>query len=219
MWRTSLRAAFVLALTLTVFGNVLAGQEGVPDSTLLINYFSKNYDGLPDTFLRIANTGQLLTGPILANGNLGGTGNMCANIYVYDSDQTMAACCSCYLTADGLRFISVRSALTIYPLRAPLRPANGIIKIVGSPLPAGATGAACDPSTYTDESSGLKAWGTHLQDPVPAGAPDAGVWVQTETEFSPAVLTQPALDDLQNGCWYLRFFGSGVGVCGCGAGL
>ena len=193
---------------------MLPQPSGVQDSTYLVNYFSLNIGPpAPDGWVRISNTGFRATGSNVGPAN----GNICANIYVFDTFEEMVACCSCNTTPDGLRFLDVFSTLTYYPLQYPAKPINGVIKIVGSYNDGG---SACDARTSPIASaaltSGLKAWGTHVQYPVAVGANT--VYAQTETEFASAPLAAQELINLTGTCAYTQQLGTGAGICGCGGG-
>jgi hypothetical protein len=57
-------------------------------------YFANNTAaGAPDATVRINNPGST-------------NGDLCAMIYVYDSNQEMNECCGCLTTPDGLRTLS-----------------------------------------------------------------------------------------------------------------
>jgi hypothetical protein len=65
----------------------------------------------------------------------------CANIYVFDANQEMVACCSFRITPNGLLTLSVANNLTNNPVTS-LVPVAGDIKIVGMVAP---TTGACSP--------------------------------------------------------------------------
>ena len=183
VFRLVLAVAMLVLLAGTAFAQTTLPQPtGVQDSTYLVNYFSLNVGPpAPDGWVRISNTGFRATESNAGPAN----GNICANIYVFDTFEEMVACCSCNTTPDGLRFLDVFSTLTYYPLQYPAKPVNGVIKIVGS-YNAGAGAAACDartsPLATAALTNGLKAWGTHVNYPVTVGANT--VYAQTETEFA-----------------------------------
>ena len=213
-------AALVLCL-----GAGLA-QAQTPSSTAFqVNYFAGAQSSRPDQQVRITNTGEFaLPGNAAA-------GDECANIYVFRPDQQLAECCSCLVTPNGLRTISVNYDLTYNPLTGTGANAGavgeGVIKIVGSPAPGGGPcsngrpGPGGTPPTagtgYTPVS-GLVAWGTHNQD-VSGSTQGANVINQTtETQFAPATLSPGELANLQTDCAFLFRVGSGAGVCTCGRG-
>jgi hypothetical protein len=97
--------------------------------------------------------------------NVGTTagGNVCADIYVFDAEQELAECCSCFLSPDGLRTINVYTSLLGNTLTG-VRPPTGAIKIVSA-------SAVGNPScggypTAPKPVSGIRAWGTHTYDGV-----------------------------------------------------
>jgi hypothetical protein len=156
-----------------------------------VNYFSQS-----DGTLRVINTGQIGS-PI---DNATNQGKVCADIYVFDSNQEMLACCSCPITANGLLTVS-GTGLLFNPLTG-IRPATGVIKIVADNQP----GKACDPKTIINPvESGLRAWETHPQGP---GA-------ITETVFANAPLTNTEQGFLGQACSFVLYLGSGKGTCIC----
>ena len=211
-----------LALLMVLLaGTAFAGQPPacvIDDNSFMVNYFSSNWGGpgttlgtlpIPDEWVRITNVGQ-------GGGVTAFTTDMCANIYVFDFEQEFMACCSCLVTPNGLRWISVNNALTYNPITGlGSKPAWGVIKIVGTLK----FGAACDPNSLGTAiiANGLKAWGTHTQFPPATPTPDNGVYAQTETEFAPAVLADKELTNLITSCT-ATLNASGHGTCGCGAG-
>src|SRR5579864_8792532 len=99
--RTTVLVVCTLALALCT---VSAWAAGPPADTLKVEYFSNaNTAGAPDATFRLTNPGTA-------------GGNICASIYVFDSQQEMSECCSCLLTPDGLRTLSVNGDLTSNPL-------------------------------------------------------------------------------------------------------
>ncbi len=221
--RKSILLGLALVMLSLITGTAFAAPPTppavVPDNSFMVNYFSSNWGGpgsligvlpIPDEWVRITNTGQYVTDVVSAH-----TGTMCANIYVFDYDQEFMACCSCPVTPNGLRWISVNQALTYNPITGlGSKPVWGVIKIVSTV----ATGA-CDPNTICTATiaNGLKAWGTHTQFPPTTPTPDNGVYVQTETEFAPAFLSVQEAANLVTSCT-ATLNASGHGTCGCGAG-
>src|ERR687885_781325 len=63
--------------------------------------------------IRIINPGFFRTGPF-------DRAPLCANIYVFRPDEQLLACCSCPVTANGLRTINVATQLLSNPLQPPL---------------------------------------------------------------------------------------------------
>lgn len=158
-------------------------------SPYIFNYYTNaNTTGVPDGKMTIVNPSG---------------SNLCANIYVFDKNQQMEECCGCQVNANAQKIFSVNTNLTNNPLTS-IRPNGGVIKIVSSvPSPG------CDP-TAAIASAGLVALITHpysfsvnqAQSLFLSGSPSAG---------------QPAqeLSFLNQACAFVRYLGSGKGVCTC----
>jgi len=159
-----------------------------------LNYFSNNVAGAPDATVRIDNPGLTY-------------GNLCAMIYVFAADQQMAECCGCIETHNGLRTLSVGSNLTSNTLTG-VTLQTGVIKIVS----AAVNNSPCDPSANVVAKTNLRAWGTHIQNPVGEAYPI------TETEYTDSPLGATELSNLQAQCAFIHVLGSGFGICSCGTG-
>jgi len=180
----------VVALLVLGIGSGIAMAQDV----YKLNYFSNNFAGAPDGTVRIDNPGLTY-------------GNLCAMIYVFDADQQMSECCGCVETHNGLRTLSVRNDLTSNPLTGRVS-TNGVIKVVS----AAVNNSPCDPTSNVSPKANLRAWGTHIQNPVGAAFPI------TETEFSDSTLGATELANLQAQCAFVNILGSGQGICSCGTG-
>jgi len=179
----------VLALSLVLCAGMAAAQD-----TLKVDYFSNaNTTGAPDGTLRLTNPG---TAP----------GNVCANIFVFDSDQELSECCSCFLSPDGLRTLSVNTDLTSNPLTGTSHTLNtGVIKIVSTTLTAG----TCPLPTNLNPIPALRAWATHVQ---------TADFAETETGAQDATLSAGEISRLKAECKAVSIVGSGAGICSCGTG-
>ena len=220
MLRTKISMLSLAALVLCIGAGV--SQAQTPADVFQVNYFAGANGARPDQTVRITNPG---TAVIPGDG----TADICANIYVFRNDQQLAECCSCLVTPNGLRTLSVDFDLTNNPL-TPGTVGEGVIKIVSS-LPAG--GLCPNPSKRTGTGTdfggtlagraytpipALRAWGTHNQD-VSGGLQGTGVINQvTETEFLNAFLSDAELSELQVNCAFLIDQGSTHGRCFCGRG-
>lgn len=174
-------------------------------SPYMVDYFSNNPGpgGAADQQIRLVNfaaTGTPLTSP---------TGDVCANVYVFDANQEMVACCSCRITPNGLLTLSIANGLTNNPVTSVV-PVNGDVKLVST---AANGSTACTPLTYNggplDSTVGF---GTHLQ---VSGGTAAGTFI-TETQLAAI----PVLSDVESGfllqaCQFARYLGSGKGTCAC----
>jgi len=159
-----------------------------------LNYFSNNVAAAPDATVRIDNPGLTY-------------GNLCAMVYVFDADQQLTECCGCVETHNGLRTLSVKRDLTSNPLTG-IVSTNGMIKIISSAV----NNSPCDPTANVTAKANLRAWVTHIQNPVGAAYPI------TETESSDSTLGATELANLQAQCAFIGILGSGHGVCSCGTG-
>jgi hypothetical protein len=179
----------VIALLVLGLSSVAMAQD-----VYKLNYFSNNAAPAPDATVRIDNPGLTY-------------GNLCAMIYVFDADQQLSECCGCVETHNGLRTLSVRRDLTSNPLTGRVS-TNGVIKIIS----AAVNNSPCDATGNVSPKANLRAWGTHIQNPVGAAFPI------TETEFSDSTLGATELANLQAQCAFVNILGSGQGICSCGTG-
>jgi hypothetical protein len=195
MNRISCRTISILCFALVV-GFLLVGSGiAVAQDVFRVNYFSNaNTAGAPDATLRIDNPGLTY-------------GNLCAMIYVFDTDQQMTECCGCVETHNGLRTLSVNGDLTKNPLTG-VKSTNGVIKIVA----AAVNNSPCDPTANVTPTANLRSWTTHIQNKVGAAYPI------TETENSDSTLGATELANLQGQCAFINILGSGHGLCTCGTG-
>jgi hypothetical protein len=163
-------------------------------SAYRVDYFSGAHtSGAPDATLRLDNDAAAASV------------NLCADIFIFDTNEEMSECCSCLETPDGLRTLSVNSDLTANPLTG-VTLTNGIIKIVA----AAPTNDTCPiPSTITIVANAeIQAWATHLQN----GS------TLTETVSQVSTLTANEKSRLAQQCGAIREAGSGFGICSCGTG-
>jgi hypothetical protein len=190
MRRTTMLVVCTLALALCA-GSAWASTTP-PADTLKVDYFANaNTAGAPDGTVRIDNPGTA-------------AGNVCASIFVFDPNQELSECCSCLLTPDGLRTLSVNTDLTSNPLTG-VKLTTGVIKIV-STIPVG---GACPLPTTVNSTPAIRAWVTHIQN---------STYAVTETNASDATLSVGEVTRLQRECTAVALDGSGSGVCSCGSG-
>lgn len=172
----------------------LSAGAAMAQDVFTVNYFSNNAAPAPDATVRIDNPGLTY-------------GNLCAMVYVFDADQQLSECCGCVETHNGLRTLSVRRDLTSNPLTGVVS-RNGVIKIVS----AAVNNSPCDPTSNVTPKPNLRAWVTHIQNPVGTAYPI------TETESSNSTLGATELANLQAQCAFINILGSGHGICSCGTG-
>jgi len=173
-------------------GAAFAGITTPPADTLKVEYFANaNTAGAPDATLRLTNPG---TAP----------DNICADIFVFDVNEELSECCSCFLSPDGLRTLSVNTDLTSNPLTGVIL-YTGEIKIVSAKLSNG----QCPIPVIINSTPAVRAWATHIQD-------DA--FAITETAAQDATFSLNEDVSLMKQCQAIQLDGSGHGICSCGSG-
>ena len=191
MKRITMLVVCTLAFALSV-GFAAAAITTPPADTLKVDYFANaNTAGAPDGTLRIDNPGTA-------------GGDLCAAIYVFDVNQEMTECCSCLVTPDGLRTLSVNTDLTSNPLTGKIL-TTGVIKIVSTK----SSGSTCLNPTSLYPTPSVRAWATHIQN---------SNFTVTETNSQDATLSATEQGNLQNECVAIHKDGSGSGICSCGTG-
>src|SRR3954463_1259349 len=144
----------LLVLAAVLIMAALPSMAQVPSSAYMVDYFSNNPGpgGAADQQVRLVNVGVYgtpLTSPV---------GDVCSNVYVFDANQEMVACCSCRVTPNGLLTLSVANGLTNNPVTSVV-PVNGAIKIIST-----IAGARCTPLTYNGGiAASLVGWGSHIE--------------------------------------------------------
>lgn len=155
----------------------------------------------PTQKVRIVNSGVQSTASVL--------GDLCANIYVFDSAQELKECCSCPVTANGRILLTVEANLTNNPGNgAPFN--SGSFVVVPSVL---SSTTLCDATTVTPAPSpfpNLAVWATHVSNK------GTGFGV-TETLAPSTPLSGPELTELQSRCGFIVGNQSGAGICTCPA--
>jgi hypothetical protein len=190
-----------------------SAQQVLNDADIyLVDHYSNNAGpgGPADQQVRLINfaaIGDPLTSPV---------GDLCASIYVFDANQEMVECCSCRITPNGLRTISVANNLTNNPVTSVV-PVNGDIKILSSLADASTCNPVTSPAFTPDPVTlyrSLKGFGTHL---LTSGGTSQGTFI-TETNIPYVALNIGELGFLKQACQFARYLGSGKGVCTCGSG-
>ncbi|MGA8866531.1 MAG: hypothetical protein WB510_06160 [Candidatus Sulfotelmatobacter sp.] len=175
----------ICALVVGLLATVAWAQS--PADTLKVDYFANaNTASAPDGTLRITNPGT-------------SGGNLYAAIYVFDPNQELTECCTCILTPDGLRTLSVNSDLTSNPLTGVVL-TGGLIKIVSSTGPS---------ASKLFPTPAIRSWTTHIQN---------SNFSETETASQDATLSSAEQTRLNSECGSIQRVGSGHGICSCGTG-
>lgn len=197
-WTTRLALSL---LSLVVALTHAAAQQLPPPDTLKVDYFAYAHTtGAPDATLRVTNPGS--TG-----------GNICAAIYVFDPVQEAAECCSCLITPNGMRTLSVNTDLTNNPLTNVVLH-TGTVSIV----PTAPVNGTCPlPTSLTPTSGGVRSWATHI-DRIRADQNDLTGFVGAAAPSQDATLSSYEEQQLQNDCYLIYLLGSGSGICTCGTG-
>jgi hypothetical protein len=170
--------AFLLSLS------TVASAQSADD--FKVNYFDNNgVAGAPGAVVHVVNPGS---------------GAVCADIYVWSSDQQLSECCSCTLTVNQVFTFSVAAA-TANPGNANPSPTTGEIDIVAD------SSATCDASNPTPAAT-LRAWATHVNFDSVSGGYDV-----TETESIDTTLSSTEQSQGANYCGFLEQNGSGTGIC------
>ena len=133
-------------------------------------------------------------------------GNLCANIYVFAEDQQLVSCCSCPLTPNHLKTLSVRNDLISNTL-TPGVPIGVTISIVGSLQVNGLCNASAVATDANPLDEGVIAFGATIH-----ANPD-GTYKSTNYPFVPATLEASELLKLRNYCGFIQANGSGYGIC------
>ena len=198
---------------LAVLGLLLLVSSAVPafaQSFYFVDYYSNNINPLvADQVIRAINIGTLgtpLTSP---------TGDICQNVYVFDNNQEMIACCACRLTPNELSSAAVGAQLTNHALTG-TAPVAGVVKIIFSvPL---ATGCAAEAASIAFPTNAAEVYGTHLQAEPPSSP--TSLFATEAEKISPGLPSINELLFLQQACSFVRYLGSGTpGTCSCTAGL
>jgi hypothetical protein len=190
MSRTKLFVVITMVASLALFvGTAWGSDPGSPAAdTFKVDYFANaNTSGAPDATLRVLNPGTTYA-------------NLCADVFVFDTNEELSECCSCTVTPDGLLQLSVNSDLTANPLTG-VSLTNGVIKVVS----ASTTHGTCPlPASAINATPALRGWATHIQN---------SSFTITETTSQDATLSSTELSALQSQCASIKQDGSGHGVC------
>jgi hypothetical protein len=180
--------------TLVTASLLLAGIVQA-QNPLKADYISNaNTTGAPDATFRLDNPGGA------------SARDLCADIFVFDTNEELSECCSCLETPDGLRTLSVNTDLTAAPLTGVIL-TGGVIKIVA----AASNGGVCPvPTSITTLANGeVKSWATHIQD---------NSFDITEAASQDSYLSSAEQSTLARQCGAIMKTSSPNGICSCGSG-
>jgi len=193
----------LMALALTTPAHAAAKPKPAGTVDPLVSYFDLNQG---DNEVRVIN-------PTRASGDL------CAMIYVFDSDQELGACCGCRVSSNGLATLSTANDLVsnwlVRVTSAVTVPNKGVVVIVPSTPNSGTSGGAnkngCDPTAAYTELPSLNAWMTHVEGYERADGTSLG-------GLSVTPFTQDSTDTTENAyliseCAFVQGDGSSAGIC------
>jgi hypothetical protein len=191
MFRTAILVLCTLALALNAAYASASTTPG-PD-TFKVDYFANaNTSSAPDATVHLTNPGT--------------SGNICAAIYVFDPNQEISECCSCLLSPDGLRTLSVNTDLTGAPLTGVML-TTGSIEIVSTPPLVNGVCPALP--TSLSPRPAIRAWATHIQN---------GNFAITETPSQDATLSSAEERRIEGECYAIQLDSGRGGQCTCGTG-
>jgi hypothetical protein len=189
---------FQLMLGVALLSTAALAQGIGPDDALQVRYAANL--GAGQSVINMTNVGT--------QGGNDATDYICANVYVFAQDQQLISCCTCPLSPNDLKTLSVQNDLinnTLTP-GVPIGVTIGLVASDDTGKP-GCNAATVDPAKLV---SGLRAWGTTLH-----AAPGGGFAV-TETEFSQVGLSTGAgseLAKMTSFCGFIQADGSKFGIC------
>jgi hypothetical protein len=196
--------AFSAAAVAQSVGNV----QTSPSDVFQIHYAANLNVG--DSFLNFTNSGATTNSSCDSDGtvclDVAGpvtSQNLCINLYTFDPQEELIACCTCSVTPNALVSLSAVKSLISNPL-TPAIPTAIVVKAV-------ATTGTCDAANPGSFAHGLLAWGTTLHQNTSSAGTSYSV---TETAFSQATLTAPEFNHLTSFCGFIKADGSNFGICG-----
>ena len=194
------RSSLLVVSTALLLCPVYAAAQGPPSDSLKVDYFAYAHTtGAPDGTLRVSNPGT--TGS-----------NICADIFVFLPDQEMAECCSCLITPNGMRTLSVNIDLTNNSFTG-VTPNTGSISIVSS---ATVGGTCPEPQLVNPTGGGIRSWVTHI-DQLRLANKTTG-FIGSSAPSQDATFSIADLSLFENDCSDILKTGNGTGLCTCGTG-
>jgi hypothetical protein len=192
------------AAALAIIGSSIAAAQTT--DVLRVQYFLNENavrGTANDPSIFILNPGTNATANSTATGEP--TPNICADIYVLNSDEEVESCCGCVITPDELVSETI-GKLESKTVNVKTVPSNGVIMIISSALTAG----VCDP-TAPVPTPDLRAW-------IVKTVTVNGVTEPVTDNFSDASLSTTATtgeEALLSGACKAFGYSSGHGVCPC----
>ncbi len=198
-----------LALAMVTFAQGPATTLATTDAPFQTRYASNLNIG--DSVINVQNDGAN-GAPLQGPGIGGAVGNICVNVYAFDPTEEMVSCCSCNVTPDQTKSLSVQRDI-LSNTATGVTPTSLTIKLVATLAGTGGSSSSCTNAAASVNTAtivaGLAAWGTTLH-----ATPTAGAFATTETAFTPATLSAGELAHLANTCSNMIGNLSGFGICG-----
>jgi hypothetical protein len=208
---------YVPATAITVQVGQAAAWNGTGDARFLVGYASNLNAG--DATINVTNSGMMGAG-LQSGMSASITGSICVNVYGFAPDEQMVSCCSCPVTPNGLRSLSVNRDI-LSNLLTPATPTSIVIKLLASVPQGGSCVNSAANVTGDNLAGGVVAWGTsvHSASTPPASGQQSGPFTLTGHRFIPGTLHAGELSRLQQLCNFTLANGSGYGTCkSCQAG-
>jgi hypothetical protein len=200
----------------TIIVSMVAFAQNTEDTAFQVRYAANLDKG--ESYIDIINTGAN-GAPLLGPGFGGPAGNICVNAYAFSSDEQLVACCSCLLTPNQVGSLGVNKDLLFKTLTGAPGVTSVTVKLLAT-LAGDGTGTSCTNSaalagtTKFKITNGMAAFGTTLHQ-----TPVAGTFATTETQFTPATLSQGdaggnnELASITGRCASIIGNGSTFGIC------
>jgi len=201
-------------------GNTATATLNVPSppDAYQIHYISNPTVGGAVNLTNAGTLGACMFGP---SGCATDVGDICVNVYVFQSDEQLEECCSCLVTPNALVHLSALDLIG--------NPGNGVtatngivVKLIATIPGTGKipgtqagpfTGTFCSPAypfDVTNLAPGMRAWATTLH-ALTATAPVT--YALTEGKFQTETLSPGELTMVTNLCRFIVGNGSGAGIC------
>jgi hypothetical protein len=210
MYIKHITLTLAVALSTVAFAQSVTNVQTSRSDVFQIDYASNLNVG--DSYINFTNSGATTSSSCDSDGTvcldgpgIGVSQNLCINLYTFDPQEELIACCACSVTPNGLVSLSVVKSLISNPL-TPAIPTAVVVKAVASVGTCNA--AAVNPANL---AHGLLAWGTSLHQNTSTATPTYSV---TETPFSQAALSGPELAHITSTCGFIQADGSKFGICG-----
>ena len=179
----------IMALAAVALAIATGTTSRAQDDPYFVGYYANaKVSGAPDAQVRFTNDGSTET-------------TLWADIYVFNNDEQMEACCSCGVTPDGYLDLDVNKDLLGNVLTPEEATSDGVIKVISSD----AFGA-----TSPSPTGGIRGWITQIQN----GA-SSGSFSITESDLKDSYLSSSELATLGTTCGFVLSLGSGAGACSC----